>query len=462
MAATRFRRPTPSEHQVLRDLFVRPIRPDERERFDQLLVKHHYLHSAALVGEHLRHVATHRGRWLALLTWAAPARHLRARDQWIGWSDEQRRRRLALLVSNTRFLILPDCHLPNLASRAMKLCLARLSADWQKAWHHPVVLAESFVDPQLFRGTAYKVSGWVNPGSTAGFARHAADYYVAHDRPKQLWVRELVPKARRKLRAEKLPPLWAATEAKVPPACRDKAKHLGALVAHFGGVFDPRSRKGLRYPLPGLLALIAAAAFCGVSRGPVELAAFALTLSQGQLRALRFRPDRHTNRFTAPTETVFTRVLAAVDTGELEAALLAWQEQLLGPCAAEDNVIALDGKELRHARGVQLVSAVSAKGQRWLGTQRVAAKSNEIPAAPLLMDRLELRGKLVVLDALHTQGDTARHIVQERGGDYLLTLKDNQPTLRETVETLLRPQRFSPSAHGAEHGADMGTQQGVQ
>jgi len=459
MSATRFQRPSISEQQILRELLVRPIRPAERARFDQLLVAHHYLKSATLVGEHLRYVATHRGRWLALLTWAAPARHLRARDQWIGWSDEQRRRRLALLVSNTRFLILPEWHLPNLASRAMKLCLARLSADWQAAWQHPVVLAESFVDPQLFRGTAYKVSGWVNPGATAGFTRHAADYYVAHDRPKQLWVRELCPRARRRLRAEHLPPGWAGVETKVPVRCRDSVKTLRALTAHLARVPDARSRHGLRYPLPGLLALLAAATFCGVSRGPSELAAFAATLSQAQLRALRFRPDPHTRRYTAPTETVFTRVLAAMDNAALQAALLSWQDQLLGPPAPQDHVLSVDGKELRHAQGVQLVSAVTARGQRWLGTVRVADKSNEIPAVPQLLDTLDLRGKLVAADALHTQSDTARHLVQERGGDYLFTVKDNQPTLRQTVQTLLTPQRFSPSAHAAEHGPHLGTQQ---
>jgi len=100
---------------------------------------------------------------------------------------------------------------------------------------------------------------------------------------------------------------------------------------------------------------------------------------------------------------------------------------------------------------VQLVSALTAEGQRWLGTERVDKKSNEIPAVPKLLDRLELRGKLVALDALHTQTHTARHIVQARGGDYLCTLEDNQPTLRLTVETLLTPQPFSPSPHAAEH-----------
>jgi hypothetical protein len=461
MAAARFRRPTDAEHQVLRELLVRPLRPAERARYDALLIAHHYLHSADLVGEHLRYVATHRGRWLALLAWAAPARHLRVRDQWIGWDDEQRRRRLSLLVNNTRFLILPDCHHPNLASRAMKLCLARLPADWQAAWGHPVVLAESFVDPQLFRGTAYKVSGWVNPGATAGFARHAADYYVAHDRPKQLWVRELVQGARRRLRAKQLPPRWAEAEQKVPPRCRDSPRTLRALTEHFARVPDARSRRSLRYPLPGLLALVAGAAFCGITRGPLELAAFAATLSQSQLRALRFRPDPDTGRYRAPGESTFSRLLAAVDPAPLEAALLSWQEQLLGPLDPQDNVLSLDGKELRHARGVQLVSAVTARGQRWLGTERVDPKSNEIPAVPKLLDRLEVRAKLVALDALHTQTHTARQIVQEGGGDYLCTLKDNQPTLRQTVETLLTPQPFSPSTHAAEHRPHLGEEQGT-
>ena len=168
----------------------------------------------------------------------------------------------------------------------------------------------------------------------------------------------------------------------MPPRCRDSTKTLRALTAHLARVPDTRSRHGRRYPLPGLLALVAAAGFCGLSRGPRELAAFAASLSQGQWRALRFRPDPPTRRQTAPTETVFTRVLAALDNDALPAALLAWQEQLLGPPAPDDDVIAVDGKERRLARGVELVSAVPARGQRWLGTVRVAEQRNEIPAAP--------------------------------------------------------------------------------
>ena len=101
-----------------------------------------YLHSAALVGEHLRYVATYEGEWLGLAAWSAGARHLKARDAWIGWSDEQRHRRLALVANNARLLILPQCHAPNLISRFMKTMLARLSADWQARWDHPVAVAE--------------------------------------------------------------------------------------------------------------------------------------------------------------------------------------------------------------------------------------------------------------------------------------------------------------------------------
>lgn len=102
--------------------------------------------------------------------------HLKARDAFIGWAEEQRRVRLPLLANNSRLLILPEHHYPNLISRFMRLMLARLSADWQARWGHPLALAESFVDPQLYQGTAYKVSGWSQLGRMAGWQRRAGDF----------------------------------------------------------------------------------------------------------------------------------------------------------------------------------------------------------------------------------------------------------------------------------------------
>ena len=428
---------------------VRLVGPEEQARFDGLLVEHHYLHSATAVGEQLRYVATFRGQWLGLALWAAPALHLRGRDGYIGWSEEQRRTRLPLLANNTRLLILPECHYPNLVSRFMKLMLGRLSADWQARWHHPLALVETFVDPQLFTGTAYQVSGWTQLGVTAGWGRtgQGQDYYLAHDRPKQLWVRELEKGARRRLRAPSLPAAWAAVEAAAAPRCRATVPQLRSLLEHLRAVPEFRRRQSLAYPLPGLLALIAVATFCGVVRGQRDLAAFARTLSKAQLRALQFRTDRRTGRVRCPDETTFHRVLTQVDPEALERALLAWQEQVLGP--AEDTAILFDGKKLRHARGVELVSAIGAQSGRWQGTVRTEETSNEIPAARALLAKVDVAGKTVVADALHTQVETAQQILYERGGDYVFTVKDNQKTLRRTVSELLTPQPFSPCGHAA-------------
>ena len=200
--------------QMLEQVTVRLLEPDEQERcrYGELMRRHHYLKGDTLVGEQLRYVAEVDDQWVALLSWSAAAYHLRDREEWIGWNAQQRRRRLALVVNNARFLILPKVDCPNLASRVLALCTARLSADWQQAYDHPVLAVESFVDSQLFRGTCYKAQGWQLLGQTKGFERSRQDYYTEHERPKQLWVRELHPEARRLLCAARLPAaLQAAT-----------------------------------------------------------------------------------------------------------------------------------------------------------------------------------------------------------------------------------------------------------
>ena len=112
---------------MLDQLVVRPITPEERPRWNELVSTHHYLKNATLVGAHLCYVAEYQGTWLALLGWAAPARHLRPRDALVGWSKEQLACRRHFLANNTRFCILADPHqFPNLASRALGLNCARI------------------------------------------------------------------------------------------------------------------------------------------------------------------------------------------------------------------------------------------------------------------------------------------------------------------------------------------------
>src|SRR6266851_172079 len=450
-----FRQPTPDEQQILIHLNTRPVRSDEVQRFNQLMAEHHYLRDGQLVGEHLRSVAEYGDQWLGLAAWSAPALHIKARDRFIGWNEEQRRTRLPLLVNNSRLLVLPPCRCPNLISRFMKLMLARLPQDWEQSWGHRVALAETFVDPHLYQGTAYKASGWNRLGQTAGWKRSAEDFYQKHERPKQIWVRELVPEACRKLCAQSLPAEWNNLEQEAAPRCTAKAPQMRSLVEHLRAqVPEFRSKEALAYPLAGFLALIALAMFSGVRRGPQDLAEYAATLSQGQLRALSFRTDKHTGRIRCPGDSTFKRMLPRIDAAALERALLLWQEQVLG--AAKDKLVIVDGKTLRHAH-VELVSAVDGSG-RWLGTVPVKEASNEIPAARELLAKVPVNHKTALADALHTQIETAQQILFEGGGDYALTVKDNQKQLVQTLETLLSGSDFSPSTHDADSRPDARTQ----
>lgn len=446
------------EQEILEHLQVRVLSsPEDLARCDQLIVEHHYLHDATLVGEHLRYVATYKGQWLALATWSAAAFHLKDRDEFIGWNSEQCRRRRALLANNSRLLVLPEAHSPNLVSRFMKLMVGRLAQDWQARWGHPLALVESFVDPQRYQGTAYKVSGWSHLGKTAGWKRDAADFYLKHDAPKQIWVRELVKKACVKLRAPHLPPEWAGVEAQATARCTRPVKEISSLVESLRAeVKDFRRLQALGYPLPGMISLIVMALATGVRQGPEDLAQYAATLSQPQLRALGFRESRHTGRYRCPKKTTFGRVLAGVDAAQLESVLLRWQQRLTGPIA--DALVIVDGKKLRRG-GVEIVNATNGRGQ-YLGGDLTPHKSNEIPAARQLLGRLDLRDKLVLTDAAHTQVETAQQVLYEQGGDYLMIVKGNQPTLQATLQNLFTQQVFPPSTDPAPAGAPPRTQPG--
>ena len=454
MSKNKCRELSPEEQLVLEQGHVCLLTsPGDINRCDQAIVEHHYLHSVSLVGEHLRYAFVYKGRWLAVATWSAAAFHIKDRDQFIGWSSEQCRRRRGLLANNSRLLVMPQCHYPNLVSRFMKLMLQRLSEDWQQRWAHPLAVVESFVDPRFYTGTAYKVSGWSHLGKTAGWKRDADDFYEKNDAPKQIWVRELVKKACVKLRAAQLPSDWAKVEQSGSARCTAKVPQIRSLMESLlKEVPEFRRAQALAYPLPGLIALMVMAAAQGVVRGPQDLADYADTLSEGQLRALRFRADPHTGDIRCPKKTTFTRVLHEVDDDLIEGVLLRWQDQILGP--RQDPMVIVDGKKVRHG-GVEIVNAADSKG-RFLGSVVTQSKSNEIPAARQLLGGQDLLGKITVADAMHTQNETGQQILFEGGGDYLLTVKGNQSTLESTLEKLFEKQSFSPSAHPEDSGTPTG------
>jgi len=157
----------PPEPLLLERVTVRLIVDSERERFDEELVTKHYLKNANAVGRVLRYVAEYRGQWVALLVFSSPAFHIKLRDQWLEWSPRQVKERRHLIAQNSRFLVLgAPGQWPNLASRVLKLVCERLPADWREHFGYPVLVGESFVDPQRFRGTCYKAAGWQQLGPT--------------------------------------------------------------------------------------------------------------------------------------------------------------------------------------------------------------------------------------------------------------------------------------------------------
>ena len=131
--------------------------------------EHHYLGYEQPVGEHLKYLVWAQGRPVACVAWSRAHRDtLAARDRYIGWSAEARRRNIRFIAYNTRFLILPWVRVEHLASHILGRMAARISEDWQRMYGHPIYFLETFVDPERFRGTCYRAANWVVAGQDDG------------------------------------------------------------------------------------------------------------------------------------------------------------------------------------------------------------------------------------------------------------------------------------------------------
>ncbi len=425
---------TAPECDYLRRVTIRLIPPqglEERERFDALLENQHYLHSARVGGQSLRYVAEIDGEWVALLVFSGAAPHTKARECKIRWTPRQRARRLCFVVNNSRYLILPERQrYPNLASRVLALCLKRLNTDWQEHWGHPVVLVESYVDESQYRGTCYRACGFQAVGLTAGYGRSSRDYYEEHGQPKQLYLRELRPRALG---------IWP---------CPLRATHLGSLLEVFEQFKDKRRGHGLRHRQAFVLACAAVAMLMGAG-GYEAFEDECSKLTQRQLRALGCRKDPKTDRCRAPSDTTFFRVMNGIDAAEFDLRMGQWM------MAQEISILqslAIDGKCLRGSartdgKPLQLLSAVSHRLRLTVAQEPIQEKSNEIPALKPLLQKLPqgaLEGSLITADAIQCQQESSRFVTQELGADYIWSLKGNQSGILERAQIRLPQRFFSP------------------
>jgi hypothetical protein len=403
--------------------------------FDALLEEHHYLKACRSIGDHLRQVVVVRGQPAALLVWGPAGYALKDRDAWIGWCPTMRLERLKLVVQNRRFLVLGrKGAAPNLASQAMGAALRALCRHWHERFGYQPLLAETFTDPEAYEGTCYKASNWQAVGMTAGFSRHRSELYVPNERPKKLWLYELADNARALLCAPQLPESCRAGLLPSPSGALPlRQPQMLSLFEVFRHAPDPRSRR-VHYRIGAVLTLVAMALLAG-RRDISQLARFATKLTQHQREMLGLPLKPGTRFRQVPGYSVFYEVLTRLDADRFAALLSGWLQERSGELPTS---LALDGKMLRdHIGMLSLVDHDHGAPQAFvLYEQKEGTERCEQTAAQTLLESLpSLDNKIVTTDALHCQRTTAR-IIAEKGGDYCLQVKGNQPAVLAHAQRL--------------------------
>lgn len=418
---------------ALREVTLRAAQPPERAAACAALQREHYLGAPPPCNCDLVQLAVRGDQVLAVVVWTRAARKLAPREAWLGWDPRTRTRRLPLVVQNNRFLVLSSERQTNLASRVLGLAVAALPAQWAQRTGATPLLAETFVDPERYAGTCYKAAGWIEAGETAGFGRHGDDYYVAHEHPKRLWLRPLVPDARTRLR-DPLAPL-AGEKSRAFGQLPVPAKTAASLAAALREVADPRAAAGRQFPLHAMLASAVLAFACG-ARTVSDLFRFTQELTAAQRRTLGFRSAHHNPALAPPPgEGCWRKVLAAVAPAALTRAIVVWQlaQTTLPP------LLAIDGKTL-HRGLATLVTLCNAETGAPLVQVAKCGQGHEKTLAHELLDALPpgtLDGAIVGGDALYADTAVVRQLVQEQGALTLVQLKDNQPKAAARADELL-------------------------
>jgi hypothetical protein len=419
-----------------RTLTVRLASENQKQWFDEQMGQYHYLGAGQPVGDYLRQIVELNNQPVALLVWGPACYALKDRDLWISWSAPQRIERLKLIVQNRRLLLLTDKgQAPNLASQALGAALRALPQQWMERFGYRPVLAESFTDPEAYAGTCYKATNWQAVGLSAGYSRHRADFYVFNDRPKRLWLCQLDPQARQHLRAVEVPEdcrggLVAGPSGVLPVTMAQ----MDSLMELFRKAPDPRDTN-TRYRTGPVLTIMAMALLAG-RREIAEIARFAQTLTHPQRRRLGLPLKKGTRAFyQVPGYDVFYQMLTRMDPEAFAQLLSQW---LLNRAGTFPQALALDGKMIRDHIGLLTLAQHEDGAPQAMAVydQKEGTERCELTAASALLEKLPaLDGKMITADPLHCQRKHARLIV-EKGGDYLLQIKGNQPNLLSQAQGL--------------------------
>jgi predicted transposase YbfD/YdcC len=308
-----------------------------------------------------------------------------------------------------------------------------LPEAWEARMGKRPLLAKIFVDPEGYKGTCYHASGWSREGRTKGYGRVSApQYYEDNEHPKYLLLKPLAKDGVERLRDPSRLLPGEDPKARAPGAMPIKAKEADSLYRALRSVPDPRSRRNREFTLGAMLATTVLALCCNESTVS-GIFRFCQDLSSQQRRSLGFRSKPAAPRVVPPPgEGCWRKVLGAVDPEGLATALNAWM-QSQSAAGTLPSLLSIDGKVIGNnlATIVSLVdatdgspvaqAAASGNGQEQKLTKQLV---RELPQAAL-------EGKTVCGDALYSNKNLVREIVQERGGEVLVQLKANQKTTLE-------------------------------
>ncbi len=141
------------------------------KRWRAYVNRYHMLGDKQVFGSRLQYFVKSGEIELGCMQFSASSWSLEERDKWIGWTVNDRKARLHLIVNNSRFLIFPWIHIRNLASKALSLAANRIQEDWLREYCYAPVLLETFVDLEYFKATCYKAANWIYLGETKGRGR---------------------------------------------------------------------------------------------------------------------------------------------------------------------------------------------------------------------------------------------------------------------------------------------------
>jgi predicted transposase YbfD/YdcC len=214
---------------------------------------------------------------------------------------------------------------------------------------------------------------------------------------------------------------------------------LGSIRKHFATVHDPRVERTKRHRLMDILVIAICAVICGADSW-VDIELF----GKSKLEWLKSFLDLPNG---IPSHDTFGRVFAAINPEEFEGSFMEWVQAINE--LTHGQVIAIDGKQLRGSHdsllgkeAIYMVSAWATANQLVLGQRKVDDKSNEITAIPKLLELMELEGSIVTIDAMGTQTKIAKTIMAQ-GGEYILSVKENQGHLYEDIQDLFAGDRVN-------------------